>query len=411
MSTSRDDPACSLARRRADRRVLRLLRTDMIATLQEDYIGVARAKGMPTADPLPTPSALKPSSFTLLTVAAINVGQLIGGTMIIEQIFAINGVGELLVTAIFQRDYLIVQGSVVLIAVSFVIITSSWTCCTRPSTPGSGMPDPSRSTTIEPGSPIVPGGVAETAIEAVVAGDEAEHEAKTLGIPFWLPVGFLLLISLAALLAPWLPFVDDPNASTADIEQSPSAEHWMGTDNIGRDVFARVIWGGRVSLAIGLSAIALGSSSVAPWASPGYFGRRYEKVVMACGHHARLPPGGPRPGTGDVPLSTGRAGDQLPAHRHRSPSSPCRRRRGSPGATHLDVRPREFVTAARSLGARDIRILTREILPNVLPPMASSRSWPSPSSSWPRAPSASSASRSRRPPRRGGTSSTVAATP
>ena len=104
-------------------------------------------------------AALKPSSFTLLTVAAINVGQLIGGTIIIEQIFAINGVGELLVTAIF-RDYLIVQGSVVLIAVSFVIIASSWTCYARPSTPGSGMPDPSRSTTIEPGSPIVPGGVA-----------------------------------------------------------------------------------------------------------------------------------------------------------------------------------------------------------------------------------------------------------
>jgi len=99
----------------------RLLRTDMIATLQEDYIGVARAKGMPTARIL-FRHALKPSSFTLLTVAAINVGQLIGGTIIIEQIFAINGIGELLITAIFRRDYLIVQGSVVLIAVSFVMI-------------------------------------------------------------------------------------------------------------------------------------------------------------------------------------------------------------------------------------------------------------------------------------------------
>ena len=102
---SRDDPdehfqgmilPVARPRGRADRRLPRLLRTDMIATLQEDYIGVARAKGMPTRRIL-LRHACRPSSFTLLTVAAINVGQLIGGTIIIEQIFAINGIGELLV--------------------------------------------------------------------------------------------------------------------------------------------------------------------------------------------------------------------------------------------------------------------------------------------------------------------------
>ena len=75
---------------------MRLLRTDMIATLQEDFIGVARAKGMPTRRIL-LRHALRPSSFSLLTVAAINVGQLIGGTIVIEQIFTINGLGSLIV--------------------------------------------------------------------------------------------------------------------------------------------------------------------------------------------------------------------------------------------------------------------------------------------------------------------------
>jgi peptide/nickel transport system permease protein len=100
---------------------MRLLRTDMIATLQEDFIGVARAKGMPTRRIL-VRHALRPSSFSLLTVAAITVGQLIGGTIVIEQIFAIAGMGSLIVVSILSRDYLVVQGAVVVIAVGFVLI-------------------------------------------------------------------------------------------------------------------------------------------------------------------------------------------------------------------------------------------------------------------------------------------------
>ncbi len=99
---------------------MRLLRTDMIATLQEDYIGVARAKGMPTRRIL-MKHALRPSSFSLLTVAAINIGQLIGGSIVIEQIFTIPGLGSLLARAIFTRDYLVVQGVIVIVAVGFVI--------------------------------------------------------------------------------------------------------------------------------------------------------------------------------------------------------------------------------------------------------------------------------------------------
>ena len=97
----------------------RLLRTDMISTLQEDYISVARAKGMPNRRIL-WRHAFRPSSFSLLTVAAINIGTLIGGSVVIEQIFAINGMGTLIVTSIFKRDYLVIQGCVLIIAVVFV---------------------------------------------------------------------------------------------------------------------------------------------------------------------------------------------------------------------------------------------------------------------------------------------------
>jgi peptide/nickel transport system permease protein len=100
---------------------LRLLRTDMIATLQEDYITMAKAKGMPNHRIL-LRHAFRPSTFSLVTVAGLNMGRLIGGTLIIEVIFALNGLGKYLVDAIFRRDYIAVQGAVVVIAVGYVLI-------------------------------------------------------------------------------------------------------------------------------------------------------------------------------------------------------------------------------------------------------------------------------------------------
>ncbi len=100
---------------------LRLLRNDMIATLQEDYITMAKAKGMPNKRIL-WRHAFRPSTFSLVTVAGLNMGRLIGGTLVIEIIFALNGLGKYLVDSIFKRDYIAVQGAVVVIAVGYVLI-------------------------------------------------------------------------------------------------------------------------------------------------------------------------------------------------------------------------------------------------------------------------------------------------
>ncbi|MGE5150516.1 MAG: ABC transporter permease [Rhodospirillaceae bacterium] len=101
--------------------LMRVLRSDMIATLQEDYIAMAKAKGLRPARILLV-HALKPSSLTLVTVTGINIGRLIGGTLIIETIFALPGIGRLLVTAIYARDFIILQGVVLFVAVGFVIV-------------------------------------------------------------------------------------------------------------------------------------------------------------------------------------------------------------------------------------------------------------------------------------------------
>lgn len=99
----------------------RLLRSDLIATLQEDFVLMARSKGLPTWHIL-LRHALRPSSFSLLTVFAINFGTLIGGSVIIEQFFVIPGVGSLAIESILKRDYLVLQGVVLLIATAFVLV-------------------------------------------------------------------------------------------------------------------------------------------------------------------------------------------------------------------------------------------------------------------------------------------------
>lgn len=101
--------------------LMRVLRSDMIATLQEDYIAMAKAKGLRPARILFL-HALKPSSLTLVTVAGINIGRLIGGALIVETIFALPGIGRLLVGSIYARDFIFLQGVVLFVATAFVIV-------------------------------------------------------------------------------------------------------------------------------------------------------------------------------------------------------------------------------------------------------------------------------------------------
>lgn len=101
----------------------RLLRTDMISTLQEEHVLLARAKGLPTWRIL-CRHALRPSSFSLLTVSGLTIGNLLGGAVIVEQLFALPGIGRLLFEAIFQRDLLVVQGVVLVITAAFVVVNA-----------------------------------------------------------------------------------------------------------------------------------------------------------------------------------------------------------------------------------------------------------------------------------------------
>ena len=108
---------------------------------------------------------------------------------------------------------------------------------------------------------------------------------RRIGFGFWLAVAWLVIIVLAAILAPWLPLKDPEKSFVVAGERppyAPSREFWFGTDQLSRDMFSRTIWGARISLTVGFASIALGmlvGGSLGMIA--GYFRGKYNSVITA----------------------------------------------------------------------------------------------------------------------------------
>lgn len=98
-----------------------LLRRDLGVTLREDFVLLARAKGMSRSH-IVFGEALKPSMFSLLTLAGVSAGTLLGGSVIVERVFSLPGLGTVVVTAAQTSDYPIVQAGVLTIAAFYVVL-------------------------------------------------------------------------------------------------------------------------------------------------------------------------------------------------------------------------------------------------------------------------------------------------
>lgn len=97
----------------------RILRNDLVTTLNEDYILAARARGMSPVR-IMVSDALRPSSFSLVTVLGLSIGRLVGSTVIVEYLFALPGMGKLVIDAANSGNYPVVQGTVLVIALIYV---------------------------------------------------------------------------------------------------------------------------------------------------------------------------------------------------------------------------------------------------------------------------------------------------
>jgi peptide/nickel transport system permease protein len=188
---------------------------------------------------------------------------------------------------------------------------------------------------------------------------------RTRGLGRWALAVTVLLVLVAA-LAPWIAPADPSEQSLPDRLLSPSTHHWMGTDELGRDVLSRTLYGARVSLLVGVSVVAgAGMVGLALGSLSGYFGGAFDRflnvvlinsflsfpgILLAIAFAAFL-----GPGLDKVILAlviTGWAGYARLAR-----------------AQVMKVREMEFVLAARSLGASHARILLRHLLPNTLQPI------------------------------------------
>ena len=102
-------------------RITRLTRSGMLEVLNQDYIRTARAKGV-SGQPVVWKHAFKNAAIPIVTIVGIELGTLLGGSVITETIFAWPGVGRLSVQAIYNRDYPVVQAAVFLLASTFVLV-------------------------------------------------------------------------------------------------------------------------------------------------------------------------------------------------------------------------------------------------------------------------------------------------
>ena len=178
----------------------------------------------------------------------------------------------------------------------------------------------------------------------------------------------LVVVILLIFIAVFAPLIapygyDDQNIVNAFI--SPGKDYWFGTDNLGRDVFSRLIYGARISLSIGFIATAISAFfGTVIGACAGYYGGRTDDIIMRCVDIVQSIPSILLAIVIATTLGSG-IGNCMVAVGISAVPSYARIMRG----TVLSVREMEYVEAARSVTAGDRRIIFKHIIPNVMSPL------------------------------------------
>jgi len=202
-------------------------------------------------------------------------------------------------------------------------------------------------------------------IAAAGLGESRVRISPRLPVLFWLAAGWIGVVLALALTADLLALPSPTDMDMLDKRMPPSAVHWLGTDNLGRDMLARLIFGARISLTVGVAAPLIGlivGGTLGMLA--GYLRGRLETIIVASVDVLLAFP----------PLVLALA---LTAYLGQTVANltyiigilsiPAFTRVAR--ASTLSIANREFVLAARALGATEARILARELLPNVILPL------------------------------------------
>ena len=207
----------------------------------------------------------------------------------------------------------------------------------------------------------------QTAVAVAAPGKSSNRAWRKLKANRSALVGLAIIVffTLLAIAAPLLPIVDPLATSWTAIRKAPSAAHWMGTDDIGRDILSRMIWGAQASLMAGIFSVAIAIVIGVPFGLiSGYFGGWVDQVIsrvteaflalpfliMAIALAAFL-----GPSLTNAMIAIGLSA--MPVF--------VRLTRGQV----LAVKTEDYVEGARSIGLGHFDIMTRYILPNIMAPI------------------------------------------
>ena len=225
--------------------LMRHTRSAMLGVLKSDYVRTARAKGLSERTVL-VKHALRNALVPIVTVTTLLFGELLGGAVLTEQIFTIPGFGKLVVDAVFNRDYAVVQGIVLCTAVGFIAMNILADAAYRLLNPRMRDAMSAVETSRLP------------AADPVAARSRSRLRGKLMANPAALLGAALVAFFIAvAALAPVLPIPDPIATDWLAVRKAPSAAHWLGTDEIGRDLLSRMIWGAQASLLAGVVSVAI----------------------------------------------------------------------------------------------------------------------------------------------------------
>ena len=228
--------------------LMRHTRSAMLQVLESDYVRTARAKGLSERSVI-LKHAMRNALTPVITLGALEFGTLLSGAVLTEQIFTIPGFGKLIVDAVFNRDYAVVQGVVLVTATIYItlnLLADIAYVLVNPRLRAERMTD-----------------AALGAIPIADHADELESPARRALRRLFQRKGAMvglvviaIFVVLAAVRAADRALRSDRDELDA-VRKPPSALHWFGTDDVGRDILGRVIFGARASLMAGAISVGI----------------------------------------------------------------------------------------------------------------------------------------------------------
>ena len=341
--------------------LMRHTRSAMLQVLDSDYVRTARAKGLPERSVI-LKHALRNALTPIITLGALELGTLLSGAVLTEQVFTIPGFGKLIVDAVFNRDYAVVQGVVLVTATIYIalnlladiayVLVNPRLRALSGRWPLTIAQPTSRSRPVATSWRARRGARCAGCCRRKGARGRPRRDRRSSSL-------------LAMLRAADRALRSDRDELDA-VRKAPSRAHWFGTDEIGRDVLARVIYGARASL---LAGVDLGRASRWRVGVPlglvaGYLGgwidaliSRITDAMLACPFlilaialAAFL-----GPSLGNAMIAIGVSATPIFV----------RLTRGQV----MSVKVEDYVEAARAIGNPRWRIALFHILPNILPPL------------------------------------------